>query len=107
MEKNHWSRDDWLKSYETGVWVFLIVVVAAFLGLILWMGYAILLRGRPPEADAPTRPLKSVLAALASASQRFEVLFHQLHDERFVVGVTPTIAVDATDQHLTVVVDFH
>ena len=30
-------------SYETGVWVFLIVVVVAFLGLILWMGYAILL----------------------------------------------------------------
>jgi hypothetical protein len=43
MEKDHWSRDDWLKGYETGVWVFLIVVVAAFLGLILWMGYAILL----------------------------------------------------------------
>jgi hypothetical protein len=43
MEKDHWSRDDWLKSYETGVWVFLNVVVVAFLGLILWMGYAILL----------------------------------------------------------------
>ena len=43
MENDHWSRDDWLKSYETGVWVFLIVVVAAFLGLILWMGYTIFL----------------------------------------------------------------
>ena len=40
MEKDHWSRDDWLKGYETGVWVFLIVVVVA---LILWMGYAIFL----------------------------------------------------------------
>ena len=43
MEKDYWSRDDWLKSYETGVWVFLIVAAASFLGLILWMGYTILL----------------------------------------------------------------
>jgi hypothetical protein len=28
--------DDWLKSYETGVPVFLIVVAAALLGLIFW-----------------------------------------------------------------------
>jgi hypothetical protein len=39
----HWSRHELLKSYETGVWVFLIIAAAAFLGLILWMGYAILL----------------------------------------------------------------
>jgi hypothetical protein len=43
MDKDHWSRDELLKRYETGVWVFLIVAAAAFLGLILWMGYAILL----------------------------------------------------------------
>ena len=35
-------RDEWLKSYESGVWVVLIVAAAAFLGLILWMGYTIL-----------------------------------------------------------------
>jgi hypothetical protein len=43
MENEHWSRDELLKSYETGVWVFLIIAAAAFLGLILWMGYTILL----------------------------------------------------------------
>jgi len=43
MENDHWSREKLLKSYETGVWVFLIVVAAASLGLILWMGYTILL----------------------------------------------------------------
>ena len=52
--------------------------------------------------------MEVVLAALASASsQRFQVAFHKLHDEFVVAGVTPAIAVDAADQHLTIVIDFH
>jgi hypothetical protein len=39
VENNHSSRDDLLKKYESGVWIFLIVAVAAFLGVILWLGY--------------------------------------------------------------------
>jgi hypothetical protein len=38
--------DNWeemLAKFETGVWIFLIVVSAAILGLILWLGYSILL----------------------------------------------------------------
>jgi hypothetical protein len=39
--------------------------------------------------------------------QRFEIGFQKLHDELVVAGMTPAIAVDAADQHLTVMVDFH
>lgn len=38
--------DNWeemLAKFETGVWIFLIVASAAILGLILWLGYSILL----------------------------------------------------------------
>ena len=42
MKNDHWFREELLKRYETGVWVFLIVAAAAFLGLIFWMGYMIL-----------------------------------------------------------------
>jgi uncharacterized membrane protein len=41
VEDNHWSRDDLLKKYEGGVWIFLIVSVSAFLGFILWLGYMV------------------------------------------------------------------
>jgi len=40
MENN---RDKLLAQFETGVWIFLIVVAAAILGLIFWLGYSILL----------------------------------------------------------------
>jgi hypothetical protein len=43
MEDNHWLRDDLLQKYEAGVWIFLIVAAAAFLGFILWLGYKVLL----------------------------------------------------------------
>ena len=47
-------------------------------------------------------------AALAfGPSQRFQVAVHQLHDQLIVAWVAPAIAVDATDQHLTIVIDFH
>ena len=43
---------------------------------------------RRPEADARNDPTESRLAAVASASsQRFQVAFHQLHDEFVVAGV--------------------
>ena len=62
----------------------------------------------PPQADALSDPTEVVLAALASqSSQRFQIAFHKLHDELVVAGVTPAIAVDAADQHLTIVIDFH
>ena len=38
-------------------------------------------------------------------SQRFKIVFQHFHDELFVARVTPAIAVDAADQHFTVVVD--
>jgi hypothetical protein len=43
MKNDDWFRQGLLAKYETGIWVLLIVAVAAFLGLILWMGYTILL----------------------------------------------------------------
>jgi hypothetical protein len=46
--------------------------------------------------------------AVASAfCQRFQVAVHQLHDEFIVAGMTPAIAVNAADEHLTIVIDFH
>jgi hypothetical protein len=41
VEDNHSSRDDLLKKYEGGVWIFLILAVAALLGFILWLGYVV------------------------------------------------------------------
>jgi hypothetical protein len=38
-----WSPNELLNKYETGVWIFLIVVAAAILGLILWLGYMVFL----------------------------------------------------------------
>ena len=65
MDNDHWSRDEWFKTYETGVWVFLIIAAAAFLGLILWMGYAILCERVPwAKADA---------LLLLARFQRFEI----------------------------------
>ena len=43
MENNHWSRDQLLAKYETGVWIFLIIAAAAFFGFILWLGYMVFL----------------------------------------------------------------
>ena len=63
---------------------------------------------RSADPKPTPRTLKVASAALASApSQRFQVAVHQLHDELVVAGVTPAIAVDAADQHLTIVIDFH
>jgi hypothetical protein len=39
--------------------------------------------------------------------QRFKIVWQQFHDAFLVAGTTPAIAVDAADQHLTVVVDPH
>ena len=55
-------------------------------------------RPKPPG----TIPSKSFLAASDLLSQRFQVAFHKLHDEFVVAGVTPAIAVNAADQHLTI-----
>jgi hypothetical protein len=43
MDDRHWSRDELLKGYEAGVWIFLIILAAAILGLIFWLGYEIFL----------------------------------------------------------------
>ena len=37
------SPNELLNKYESGVWIFLIVVAAAILGLILWLGYMVFL----------------------------------------------------------------
>jgi hypothetical protein len=38
--------------------------------------------------------------------KRFQIILQQLQDELVVVGVPPAIAVDATDQNLTAMIDF-
>jgi hypothetical protein len=43
MDDRRWSRDELLKEYEAGVWIFLIILAAAILGLIFWLGYEIFL----------------------------------------------------------------
>jgi hypothetical protein len=43
----------------------------------------------------------------AHCSKRLQIVREQFHDELFVSWMTPPIAVDAADQHLTVMVDFH
>jgi len=40
-------------------------------------------------------------------SQSFEIVFLQSHSELLVPGVTPSIAVNAADQLLTVIIDPH
>jgi hypothetical protein len=40
-------------------------------------------------------------------SQRFKIVLQHFHNELLVAGVSPAIAVDAADQHLAVVIDFH
>jgi hypothetical protein len=35
--------DELLSKYEAGVWIFLMVVALATLGLILWLGYMVFL----------------------------------------------------------------
>jgi hypothetical protein len=47
------------------------------------------------------------LSRLASATlpERLKVIFHQFHDEVFVTGFAPAIAVDTADQQLAIVVD--
>ena len=48
-----------------------------------------------------------VIIAAGSLFQGFEIAFHRLHYRPLVAGTTPPIAVDASDQHFIVVVDFH
>jgi hypothetical protein len=43
MKNDDWFRHELLAKYENGVWVLSILTVIVFLGLILWMGYTILL----------------------------------------------------------------
>ena len=61
----------------------------------------------PTEADVRNDLTGVVLAAACKSSERFQIAFHKLHDELVVAGVTPAIAVNAADQHLTIVIDFH
>jgi len=42
-----------------------------------------------------------------SRSECFQIIFEQLHGQGGVVRLTPPIALNATNQHLTVVIDFH
>ena len=60
------------------------------------------------RVDRSRRQVQIALAAFAPASsQGFQIAFHKLHDEFLVAGVPPAIAVDAADQHLTIMIDFH
>jgi hypothetical protein len=43
----------------------------------------------------------------AHCSKRLQIVRQQLHDRLSVAWMSPAIAVDAADQHLTVMVDFH
>jgi hypothetical protein len=40
---DHWSRDEILGKYVSGILVLLISVAVAILGLIFWLGYEIFL----------------------------------------------------------------
>jgi hypothetical protein len=42
---NHDQQGDPLSKYEGGVWIFLLVVAVAILGLIFWLGYMVFLQG--------------------------------------------------------------
>jgi hypothetical protein len=39
--EDDWFRDRLLEKYASGIWVLLIIVSAAILGLIFWLGYVI------------------------------------------------------------------
>jgi hypothetical protein len=39
--------------------------------------------------------------------QRFQIFRQQFHDELVVAWMTPAFTIEATDYHLTVMVDFH
>jgi len=43
----------------------------------------------------------------AHGSKRLQILGQQLHEGLSVAWMSPAIAVDAADQHLTVMVDLH
>jgi|SoiMethySBSTD1v2_1073268.scaffolds.fasta_scaffold2366418_1 hypothetical protein len=47
------------------------------------------------------------LASDGSAAECLQIVREQFHDELFIAWVTPAIAIDSTDQRLTVVVDFY
>jgi hypothetical protein len=72
-----------------------------------------LLKGRYSRKGRRSKPTVRndftgvVLAAACKSSEHFQIAFHKLHDQLLVVGMTPAIAVNAADQHLTVVIDFH
>jgi hypothetical protein len=40
-------------------------------------------------------------------SQGFQIVLDHFHDGPLIAGAPPVVAVDAADQHLTVVVDLH
>jgi hypothetical protein len=40
-------------------------------------------------------------------SQGFQIVLQQFQDGPLIAGASPIVAVDAADQHLTVVVDLH
>jgi hypothetical protein len=44
---------------------------------------------------------------LLACPKRLQIVGQQLHDKLFVAGMTPAIAIEATDQHFTVMVDFY
>jgi hypothetical protein len=48
-----------------------------------------------------------LLLSPSGLSQRFEIVRHKFHDELFVSWMTPPIAVEAIDERLTVMVNFH
>ena len=52
---------------------------------------------------APRAPLAA--AAASASSERPQIVFHKLHDELVVAGITPVIAGDAADH--AIVIDFH
>ena len=60
-------------------------------------------RSRRQERSHRSRSSRSRLSSLSA----LKIALNQLHDELIVAGVTPAIAVDAADQHLTIVIDFH
>jgi hypothetical protein len=43
MNKSDDRFPDILDRYETGVWIILIIVAASIFGLVLWLGYMVLL----------------------------------------------------------------
>jgi hypothetical protein len=50
--------------------------------------------------------MSSTTARFSTRPQRRKVILHQFHDEHLVANFAPTIALDAADKALSVVVDF-